>query len=276
MLRVEAGVVFRKEGIACVAEDAFHEVQVAHEVAGREEPGFHRLLRGDSRDFRDDDGTKQQGDEDLGGIFRSPGERKRHDVRRGIKRHFQQAREHRLGHGFFVGGNRQPSLGHVEHALGRPAVARGVVADSLMDAEGAQDRGFEFIRVRRQREHPGDAVALDDQWGGGQKVHAVRENRGDDFLTQIIAEKRVDGGIRRAEVVGEQPAFFLEIRDERATEVEKRVVRLVADDWVTPRRQLEVHEFPQTVFLSGGCDGGTVVGKADFVFEVGHGGKRSC
>ncbi len=42
---VERGVVFRQIRIARVAENAFDEIQIAHQAARREEADLHRLLR---------------------------------------------------------------------------------------------------------------------------------------------------------------------------------------------------------------------------------------
>ena len=39
---VERGIVLGKIGIAAVAEDALHEIQIAHQAGGREEPDLHR------------------------------------------------------------------------------------------------------------------------------------------------------------------------------------------------------------------------------------------
>lgn len=57
---VEAGVIFREEGIAGVAEDGFYEVEVRDEVTGGEEADFHGFLGRDAGDFGGDDGTEEE------------------------------------------------------------------------------------------------------------------------------------------------------------------------------------------------------------------------
>ena len=99
----------------------------------------------------------------------------------------------------------------MEDALRGPAVARGIVADTLMDAVRAQDRGFELILIRWQRKHAGDAVALHDQCADGHKMAAIRENLRRDILAEIVAEKRINGCVHRTQVIGKQAGFFLEI-----------------------------------------------------------------
>ena len=65
VLRVEAGIVLRQQGIAGVAKNAFDEIQVAHQIARGEEPDFHRLLRNETGHFRANDRAQQHGDETL-------------------------------------------------------------------------------------------------------------------------------------------------------------------------------------------------------------------
>ncbi len=45
VLHVQAGVALGQMGIAAIAEDALHEIQVADQVARREEADFHGLFR---------------------------------------------------------------------------------------------------------------------------------------------------------------------------------------------------------------------------------------
>ena len=214
MLGIEAGVVVRQERIAAVAENALHEVQVAHQIPRREEARFHRFLRRDPRHFRRHDRPQQQRDEDFRRLLARAGEGQRHDVRRRGERVFEQACEHLLRHGFLVRRHRQAALRHVENPLRRPPVVGRVVANPLMHPVGTQDRRLEFILIRRQRQHPGDPVALHDQRRGRQQMHGVRENLRHDFTAEIVAQKGVDRRVHRAKVVREQPRFFLEIRDQ--------------------------------------------------------------
>ena len=60
-VHVERGVVGRQVGVAGVAEDALHEVEVGDQPAGREEPHLQPLLRRHLRHRGADQGPEQQG-----------------------------------------------------------------------------------------------------------------------------------------------------------------------------------------------------------------------
>ena len=59
---IQPGIVFRQEGIAGIAEDAFHEVQIAHQHPRGKKADLHGLLRQHSGHLRADDGAQQQTD----------------------------------------------------------------------------------------------------------------------------------------------------------------------------------------------------------------------
>jgi hypothetical protein len=60
VLGIEGGVVFRSRGVTGVAEDAFDEIEIAHETAGREEADLHFLLGGKSGHGGAHDRAEQQ------------------------------------------------------------------------------------------------------------------------------------------------------------------------------------------------------------------------
>ena len=74
VLDVERGVVFREVGVASVAEDAFDEIQIAHQAGWGEEADFHcfgDVGLGCGADQR----AQQQGDEESHLLFLICGER---------------------------------------------------------------------------------------------------------------------------------------------------------------------------------------------------------
>lgn len=89
---------------------------------------------------------------------------------------------------------------------------------------------------------------------GGFRV--VGEDGTDDVVAEVVADKGVDGFVYGREVVGEEAGLFLEFGEERAAEVEERVVFFVADDVVAAGGELEVDEFTEAEFLVGGGEGG--------------------
>ena len=89
MHHIECGVVLRQIGIAAVTENAFDEIQIAHQTAGSEEPDFHRFGR--LRSSRGtDQRTQQQGDEEPHLLFLIRRERQRQDFRRKAEARGQQ------------------------------------------------------------------------------------------------------------------------------------------------------------------------------------------
>ena len=65
MLGIERRVVFRKIGVARVAEDAFDKIQIADQPTGHEKAHFHAFLGRDPGHFGADHGTEQQGNKTL-------------------------------------------------------------------------------------------------------------------------------------------------------------------------------------------------------------------
>ena len=59
MLDIQSRVILRQERIAGVPEDALHEIEVADEIARREEPNLHALLGNEARHFRADNRTQE-------------------------------------------------------------------------------------------------------------------------------------------------------------------------------------------------------------------------
>ena len=106
MLGVQAGVVLREKGIARIAENAFHKIEVAHQRAGREEANLHGLFTDESRHARAHHGPQQQRHETLGRRRLSRGERQPQQLARRMQRQPQQRGEHGLRHRRLVGGNR--------------------------------------------------------------------------------------------------------------------------------------------------------------------------
>ena len=80
MFRVQRGIVFRQVWIARIAENVLHEIQVAHEVAGREEPDLHAFLRREPRHFRTNHRTEQQRNKTFHRLRLCGGERQAQDI----------------------------------------------------------------------------------------------------------------------------------------------------------------------------------------------------
>ena len=61
VLDIQTGIVLGEKGIACIAENTFHEIKVGHATAGSKKPHLKRLFPDETLHARADDGTKQKG-----------------------------------------------------------------------------------------------------------------------------------------------------------------------------------------------------------------------
>jgi len=111
---VQPGVVLRQHRVAAVAENAFNEIEVAHQTAGREETDFHALFRLEARNLGADQRTQQQGDEHLHLAGLADGEGQAQQVLRRIQRLAQQAGKRNSRDGLLVAGHGQAIVADVE------------------------------------------------------------------------------------------------------------------------------------------------------------------
>ena len=155
VVHVQGGVELRQEGVAAVAEDALHEVQVGDQIPRGEEADLHVLLRLEAGDLRAHQGPQQQGDIHPRRLRLVGGEGDGHQVRGGRQGMAQQAGEDRLGHRLLVPGDGQAALGDMEGPLGGAAVARRVVQHALGDAVTGDDVGAGSCRCRWGPTAPG-------------------------------------------------------------------------------------------------------------------------
>ena len=211
MLGVETGVVFRQIRVAAVAEDVFDEIEVADEVARREKTDLHGFLRREAGHFGADDRPEQQRNKALGGLRLRGGERQAHDFARRIEGEAQQFSEHGLGHADFVVGNGQAAFRHVKDALGRAAVAVGIVQHALLDPVGIENAGGEFIAIHRQRQHARHAGTIQRQRAQRQFGHR--------HVLQIIVEEGLNPLVGGTKVIGQQSLLFPVLRNERGNDV---------------------------------------------------------
>ena len=205
---IERGVVLRQVRITRVAEDAFHEIQVADQVPRHEEPRLHPLLGDEARHLRADDRAQVERHEAGGLVLLRCGEGQPHQRRGRLERLAQEVGEDLLGHGLLVVGDRQSALGHVEDALGRAPVGLRVVQHAVGDAVAADDVADELVPVRRQRGDAGEAGPVEQQ---GRRRQLRRHHR----ITEVIVQEGLDPRVDGAEMGGEQAVFLAAAGDER-------------------------------------------------------------
>ncbi len=218
MFRVERGIVLRQERIAAVAENAFHEIQVAHQIARHEETDLHRLRRRETGNFRADQRPQQQRDKTFRRLRLRGGERQRHQFARRIEREREHFGEGDFRHAELVIGNRQAAFGDVENSLRRAPVAARIVQHALLDAVGTDDVRMKFIAVQRQREDAGEAGPVEDE--------RARRQFGHRHVLQIIVEKSLDALVSRAKIMAEQPVLFARLAGHRGNDLGELLVAL--------------------------------------------------
>jgi hypothetical protein len=113
----------------------------------------------------------------------------------------EEAGEDGGGDGFFVVGNGEAALGHVEDTLRGAAVALGIVEDALADAVGGEDFALVGILARGEREDAGEAGGVEDKGGGG-------DGRGFGLTLEVVVEEILNALVDGAEVAGEGAVLF--------------------------------------------------------------------
>ena len=161
MLRIQARVVFRQVGIAAVAENRLHEIEVAHQSARGEKPDLHREFRRKPFNPWQHEGTQKQRNPRLGLRRFAVGERQAQQIGRRRKGLAQQFGERVARHGDLVGGNRQAPFGDVKTPLRGAPVVFGIVQHPLLHAVRADDVRMELIAARGQGKHPRHAGAVE-------------------------------------------------------------------------------------------------------------------
>ena len=80
MLDVQAGIIGRIKGVASVAKDGFHEIQIAHETSRDKETDLDLLFWIDPRDRRAQCRTNQQRNKAMRGFGERAGIRDLRDL----------------------------------------------------------------------------------------------------------------------------------------------------------------------------------------------------
>ena len=218
MLHVERGIIFRQERITAIAENAFHKIQVAHQIARHEETDLHRLLRRETGNFRADQRPQEQRDKTFRRLRLRRGEWQRHQFARRIEREREHFGEGDFRHAELVVGNRQTALGDMENALRRAPVAARIVQHALLDAVGTDDVRMKFVAVERQRQDAGEAGPVEDE--------RARRQFGDRHILEIVVKKSLDALVHRAQIMAEQPVLFARLAGHRGNDFrEFRVTR---------------------------------------------------
>jgi hypothetical protein len=108
MGRVQPRVIFRQERVARVAEDRFDEIQVADQIARREEADLHGLLLDESRHRGADHGPHEQGNKTFRLLLLRGGERQRSNDAGGCNASASNRPKTMLGTAFLSSGIGRP------------------------------------------------------------------------------------------------------------------------------------------------------------------------
>ena len=135
---VEAGVIFGQVGIPGIAKNGFHKIQIADQHTRCKKARFHGPPGHDSRDFRANQGTEEEGHKGPG-LVRT-GEIGRVWQAEMVPRRMQgmpeEAGKDAFGDRALVLRNSQSAFDDVEDAFGGAPVTSGIVTHALLDPVG--------------------------------------------------------------------------------------------------------------------------------------------
>ena len=208
----QGGVVVRQVGIAPVAEDAFHEIKVRHQRAGREETHLQAAFPRETRDVGNHHGTQQQGHPraSRGLVSRAVGQG--HRLRGRVQGVLQQAPVDLPGNRQFVVLHRRATLCDVEDTLGGAAIVQGIVQHPVDQAVTAQVFRGELVGPDGQGQRPGQPGLIQHEGLPGQL-------RGGAGSLQVGIQERLDAAINRGKPVREPPVQFALPRQHRTHQI---------------------------------------------------------
>ncbi len=245
MFGIKRGIIFRQQRIAAVVENGFDEIQVADEIARHEAADLHGFFGNESGHGGTNQRAQQQRDETFRRLRLRGGERQFHQFARRREREREQSGKSNFWHAELVVGDRQAALGDVKNSGGRAAVAARIMQNALFDAVGIDDVGRKIIAIHRQRQHAGEAGAVERESARGQFRHRR--------VLQIIIEKSLDAPVGWTKMLAEEPVFLARLRGHGGGDLDKFPVALhrhgrAADEGKLDvdmgdemRRQLAVH-----------------------------------
>ncbi len=200
---VQPGVVLRKERIAAVAENRFHEIEIANQAARREESDLHPFFRRHALNPRANQRPQQERYERLDRFGPIGGVRQGEHVARRLERAANQASVGLLRRRLLVGRNRQAPFAHVERAAGGAAIVQWIVQHAVPQAIGEDQFIAEGIAIDRQRKLSGDSVAVERQRPLRQPQRGLARHVG-----KVLVQESLDPPIDRAAgIVQQQEAF---------------------------------------------------------------------
>ncbi len=255
---IQPGVILRQHGIAGIAEDAFHEIEVGHHVAGGKEPGFHGFASQHSGHLRHHQRAEQQGDPGLGFLLLAAGERELQQFRRGGQGFFHQGGKGGNRHCFLVVGNGESALTDMKDPFGGPPVVFGIMEHAILHAVAFDDIRVEFIFVLGQGEGAGQTVPVQGKAVGGEPVvralDAVFGEKGFEVVVNML--------IHRTQVIGQQPVFGFGGGQETVAEFQEGIVGAVAENRLIQGGQFDVDQM-----LKADAGGNGVLRIADGVLK---------
>ena len=221
VLNIEGGVVFRQVRVARVAEDTFHEIEIAHQAGGREETRLHALAGFISRGGANG-GAQQQADEQahLSRLMRCEGECQ--GVLRWLQRGRQKCREGLFWNGDFVRRDGQPACHDVKNSFGGAAVTLRVVQDTLCHPVGLQPRRRIVVLTGGQRHGAAQPRAVQHE--------STARKAGGVLSAQIAVQKFLNARVCRAQATAQQKVFLVIVGQQGGGQFQKvRVGGFLAD-----------------------------------------------
>ncbi|MEW5770722.1 MAG: hypothetical protein AB1831_10215 [Pseudomonadota bacterium] len=219
VVHVQAGVVLRQVGVAAVAEDALHEIQIGDQPAGGEESRLHALFRHHAGDRGGDQRAQQERHPEFRLAFLAAGEGQAQQGVGRVHGGLEQGREGGGRNGLLVPGDRQAALDDVEHALGGAPVLLRVVQHALPDAVGGEPGRLETVRLDRQGEFRRQFRAVQHETHRRQ-----RDAAGHAIPVEVGVDEVLDALVGRTAVVLQQATVLAVVAQQVVGDVQPVVV----------------------------------------------------
>mmetsp|Transcript_15288 Transcript_15288/g.38388 ORF Transcript_15288/g.38388 Transcript_15288/m.38388 type:complete len:1218 (+) Transcript_15288:250-3903(+) len=238
VLGVEGGVVLGEVGVVAVAEDGLDEVEVGDHGARGDEADLVALLLGEAVDLGAGEGAEEEGAVDLSLLLRVGRVGEREELLGGVEGLLEDLGKGGLGDRLLLVRHGKAAVRDVEHAGGGALVVLGVVEDALGHAVGRDDVVLEQVLALGERQHLGEAVAVELELPRGELgalFARVLEELGQEVLNALIGRAE-----REAVVVEEVLLLLVSLEDglDEAHEVLLLVLHLGHGD--AARGELEV------------------------------------
>jgi len=253
VLGVEGRVVLGEVRVVAVAKDGLYKVEVADHGARGDEAHLVGLLLGEALDLGAGEGAEEERAVDLCLLLRVGSVGERHQLRGRVESRLEDPEESGLGHSLLLVRDGEAAVRDVEHARGGALVVLGVVQNALGDAVRGDDVVLEKVLALGERQHLGEAVAVELELPGGELGDLLAH------VLEVVVEEVLDALIRGAQrktvVVEEVLLLLVRLEDglDQAHEVLLLALHLGHGDAARGKLEVDISGEEGVVELAGGA-----------------------